>query len=130
MGVNLSIKQVPEQLAQRLRERAARNHRSLQGELMSIIEQAASPLEAEVEAVAPGPVRRVLVAGARRPVDDLLARIDSELGTRGLAGAPWLSREAVHDRVALRETPPRGPAKPVRAAAPIRSRPAARRAAR
>jgi plasmid stability protein len=41
MGVNLSIKDVPEALAQRLRERAARNHRSLQGELMSIIERAA-----------------------------------------------------------------------------------------
>ena len=41
MGVNLSIKDVPEALAQSLRERAARNHRSLQGELMSIIEQAA-----------------------------------------------------------------------------------------
>lgn len=37
----LTIKDVPESLAQRLRERAARNHRSLQGELMSIIEQAA-----------------------------------------------------------------------------------------
>lgn len=43
MGINLSIKDVPEDLAQRLRERAARNHRSLQGELMAIIEQAAAP---------------------------------------------------------------------------------------
>jgi plasmid stability protein len=30
-------------LVQRLRERAARNHRSLQGELMAIIEEAAKP---------------------------------------------------------------------------------------
>ncbi|MEJ8835565.1 FitA-like ribbon-helix-helix domain-containing protein [Ramlibacter sp. AN1133] len=37
---NLSIKDVPEELAQALRERAARNHRSLQGELMAIIHQA------------------------------------------------------------------------------------------
>lgn len=37
----LTIKDVPEPLAERLRQRAARNHRSLQGELMSIIEQAA-----------------------------------------------------------------------------------------
>ena len=36
----LTIKDVPEPLAQQLRQRAARNHRSLQGELMSIIEQA------------------------------------------------------------------------------------------
>lgn len=43
MGINLSIKDVPEDLAQRLRERAARNHRSLQGELMAIVEQAAGP---------------------------------------------------------------------------------------
>lgn len=39
--LNLSIKDVPELLAQRLRERAASNHRSLQGELMAIIEMAA-----------------------------------------------------------------------------------------
>jgi plasmid stability protein len=38
---NISIKDVPETWAQALRQRAARNHRSLQGELMAIIEQAA-----------------------------------------------------------------------------------------
>ena len=38
---NLSIKDVPEELAESLRRRAARNHRSLQGELMFIIQQAA-----------------------------------------------------------------------------------------
>lgn len=37
---NLSIKDVPEQWAETLRQRAARNHRSLQGELMAIIEAA------------------------------------------------------------------------------------------
>ena len=41
MSVNLSIKEVPDDIAERLRQRAARNHRSLQGELMAIIEQAA-----------------------------------------------------------------------------------------
>ena len=40
MPVNLSIKNVPDELAARLRERAARSHRSLQGELMAILEQA------------------------------------------------------------------------------------------
>ncbi len=39
---NLSIKDVPEAWAEALRQRATRNHRSLQGELMSIIEQAAN----------------------------------------------------------------------------------------
>ncbi len=41
MPVNLSIKDVPDDIAQRLRERAKRNHRSLQGELMAIVEAAA-----------------------------------------------------------------------------------------
>ena len=38
--MNLSIKNVPEEVAQRLRERAARQHRSLQGELLAILEEA------------------------------------------------------------------------------------------
>ena len=37
---NLSIKDVPEEVAEALRLRAARNHRSLQGELMAIIQLA------------------------------------------------------------------------------------------
>ncbi len=37
---NLSIKSVPEDLAERLRAQALRNHRSLQGELMAILEAA------------------------------------------------------------------------------------------
>jgi plasmid stability protein len=41
--VNLSIKNAPDEIVQRLRERAARNHRSLQGELMAIIEDAVRP---------------------------------------------------------------------------------------
>jgi plasmid stability protein len=43
MPVNLSIKNAPDDVVQRLRERAARNHRSLQGELMAIIEEAVQP---------------------------------------------------------------------------------------
>ena len=37
---NLSIKDVPESMADQLRDRAARHHRSLQGELMAIVEAA------------------------------------------------------------------------------------------
>lgn len=37
---NISVKDVPDAWARALRQRAARNHRSLQGELMSIIERA------------------------------------------------------------------------------------------
>jgi plasmid stability protein len=43
MPVNLSIKNAPDQVVQRLRERARRHHRSLQGELMAIIEEAVGP---------------------------------------------------------------------------------------
>ena len=38
--MNLSIKNVPEDLVERLRARAGANHRSLQGELLSIVESA------------------------------------------------------------------------------------------
>ena len=51
---NLSVKDVPESVPERLRQRAARNHRSLQGELMAIIEQAAYESE-PVPAPAPRP---------------------------------------------------------------------------
>ena len=40
MPVNLSIKNAPEDVVRRLRERAERHHRSLQGELLAIIEAA------------------------------------------------------------------------------------------
>ena len=39
MPVTLSVKNVPAKLAENLRQRAARNHRSLQGELMAILEE-------------------------------------------------------------------------------------------
>ena len=50
MPVNLSIKNVPDELVARLKERAKRNHRSLQGELMVILEgqdQSASAADAK-----------------------------------------------------------------------------------
>ena len=40
MAVTLTVKNVPDDMLERLRVRAKRNHRSLQGELMSIIEAA------------------------------------------------------------------------------------------
>lgn len=43
MPVNLSVKNVPDDLAERLRRRAAANRRSLQRELLSILEAAAGP---------------------------------------------------------------------------------------
>jgi antitoxin FitA len=41
--VNLSIKNAPDDVVSRLRARAARHHRSLQGELMAILEEAVGP---------------------------------------------------------------------------------------
>ena len=40
MPVNLSIKNAPDAIVDRLRQRAARSHRSLQGEVMAILEEA------------------------------------------------------------------------------------------
>jgi antitoxin FitA len=40
MPVSLSIKNAPDEMVQRLRQRAERHHRSLQGELMAILEEA------------------------------------------------------------------------------------------
>jgi plasmid stability protein len=42
MPVNLSIKNAPDEMVKRLKERAARHHRSLQGELMAILDEAVS----------------------------------------------------------------------------------------
>lgn len=54
MAVNLSIKGVPEPLAEQLRARAERHHRSLQGELMAIIEAAAQePVSVGIHRQAP-----------------------------------------------------------------------------
>ena len=39
MPVSLSIKNVPDDLAEELRRRATRHHRSLQGELLAILEE-------------------------------------------------------------------------------------------
>ena len=43
MAVSLSVKDVPNELADALRERARQNHRSMQGELLDILETALRP---------------------------------------------------------------------------------------
>jgi plasmid stability protein len=57
---NLSIKDVPEAWAEALRQRASRSHRSLQGELMAIIERAVQ------EEAAPSPAGQTGVVGFDR----------------------------------------------------------------
>jgi len=42
MPVNISIKDVPDDIAEALRLRAQANHRSMQGELMAMIERSTS----------------------------------------------------------------------------------------
>ena len=54
MSINLSVKNVPLDWADRLRARAERNHRSLQGELMAIIETALSEADAVPRAATAG----------------------------------------------------------------------------
>lgn len=49
MPVSLSIKNVPDEVVAGLRQRAKRNHRSLQGELLSILEQTVRPRRLSVE---------------------------------------------------------------------------------
>jgi plasmid stability protein len=44
MPASLSIKNVPDDVVERLRARAARNRRSLQGELLDLIERAADEI--------------------------------------------------------------------------------------
>ena len=74
MPVSLSIKNVPDELAQKLRERAKRNHRSLQGELLAILE---GELE-EGERLTPREVlRRVRATGLRTP-DESTAMIRAD----------------------------------------------------
>jgi plasmid stability protein len=47
MSVTLTIKQVPDRIADKVRARAAASHRSMQGELMAILEEAVRQSVAE-----------------------------------------------------------------------------------
>lgn len=49
--MNLSIKNVPEDVVERLRERANQNHRSMQGEMLTILEDAVGPRKLSIEEV-------------------------------------------------------------------------------
>jgi plasmid stability protein len=78
---NLSVKDVPEEIAERLRRRAARNHRSLQGELMAIIEQAARDVDGAPPRSAPAPAQQVgegwggraIVRRGGKPIEQIAA---------------------------------------------------------
>jgi plasmid stability protein len=100
MPVNLSIKNVPEAMAAKLRERAERNHRSLQGELMAILENAA--IEPNVIRANAGGARYEMEAPAA-PADCLLDRLMAIAGDRGIDTTKRLTREQAHDRKLLRK---------------------------
>ena len=78
---NLSVKDVPDDLAERLRQRAARNHRSLQGELMAIIEQAVNaapdgpprPALAPAQPVGEGWGGRAILRRGGKPIEQIAA---------------------------------------------------------
>jgi hypothetical protein len=72
--MDLSIKGVPEQQVARLRERAKANHRSLQGELRALIEEATSAVPRKLS------------------IDDVVAKV-SKLGLKRRNQAVRLIRE-------------------------------------
>ena len=49
MPTNVSVKNVPDDVMEKLRKRARRHHRSLQGELMAILEEATGPTRLSVD---------------------------------------------------------------------------------
>jgi antitoxin FitA len=76
MPVDLSIKNVPDAIAQRLRQRAARHHRSLQDELLAIIEEAAQSEPALSPTALLAEIRRL---GVRTPSEAAaIVRTDRE----------------------------------------------------
>lgn len=113
MGLSLSIKQVPEALAERLRQRAAGHHRSLQRELMAIIEAAVAPAPPSATHGTPAgaaetePVYAVTVNARSDPADaqpdELLAELDAIVAGSRWGSAPLLTREQSHDRALARE---------------------------
>jgi plasmid stability protein len=74
LRIDLSIKGVPEEQVERLRERAKANHRSLQGELRALIDHATK------------------TAARRLSVDEIVARV-SDLGLTRRDEAARLIRE-------------------------------------
>ena len=63
MSITLSIKNAPDDVVETLRQRARANHRSLQGELLAIIEAAARAVPSPLTATQPN------------RLDELMARI-------------------------------------------------------
>lgn len=113
MSVTLTIKQVPDELAARLRALAARNHRSVQGELMHTLQS--KLMSDDEQSVSENPPSAYAVSepfaqadsGKRRRLvsepatDDLLKRLQTIVGTQGIDTTQRLSRDEAHARTSL-----------------------------
>ncbi len=80
MPVTLSIKNAPDDVVRRLRDRAARNHRSLQGELLAIIEAAVTPSGASTASELLGKLRASGLSTPREAADLIRADRDGRKG--------------------------------------------------
>lgn len=89
MPVTLTIKQVPDRTVEKLRLRAAANHRSLQGELMVILEAAVlqSAAQARREPSPPASVAKRAAKPARRKITAYHKRLSER--TVGALAPPW-----------------------------------------
>ena len=114
MPVSLSIKAVPDALVEQLRRRAEDNHRSLQRELMAIVEAAVQTPPRATRPVhdAPAFAPAALIAAESEAAwhlvphsadDGLLEELDRIVAGSGWAQAPLLARDQLHDRSLARE---------------------------
>ena len=99
MPVNLSIKNVPDVMAAKLRERAERNHRSLQGEMMAILETAS-----EDPQVVRANTSTAAYAVTPALADSLLETLAQIASKRKQVGAKSHPLAAAHDRKSLRKS--------------------------
>jgi plasmid stability protein len=74
MGINLSIKDVPEEQVEILRQRAKRNHRSLQGELRAIVDEISKPSQ-------------------KKPIGEIVKRLQKLSITRAEESAKWIRED-------------------------------------
>ena len=106
MPVTLTIKNVPDKLAEQLRALAAAHHRSLQGELMAIVE-AVTRNEDFTKAHSSLPPAMAAGQALSEPKavtsDDLLDQLDSIVTGSQWGQAPILTRSQAHDRALSRE---------------------------
>ena len=106
MSINLSIKGVPDAIADRLRARAESNHRSLQGELMAIIEEAAADGPNHLESAVANSAERLMRTAIKRGTKTI-AQIHAEhllIFPQPIQGGPLAADIIRADRDAQRDS--------------------------